>query len=424
MLPKVAYIALWFPKPSETFVLREVINLWKLGLPLEVFTTYGELTKCLSPEMQAISPKVHRLGVAFLKRWPKDVGYWWKRNPSKVASLFKKVPFRYWRSMEIAGENLWAFMCGFTLARLFEERRINHIHAVWANGPATAAWVAGTLTGIPYSFTGRAVDIYPSDGALNEKIRDAAFVITDNMTNIDYLRKFAESDQDKIFGIYNGVPLEAHCEASVAMKQPYNLLAIGRFDRIKAFHILIFACSILKRAGVDFRLRLVGSGIRKYHYKYLAWRLGILDNILFPGYVTYDKVSELFAQSDLFVMSSAVHRTGERDGLPTVIMEAYMHRLPVVATDVCGTKEVVQDGITGRLVPENDPTALAKAIIEMLQDRDKAIQMAEQGRNLVLGKFDQQENHGKIFELFLNSVNANTCGVENPTSNSCRNLEM
>lgn len=371
-----------------------------------MFTTYGELTKSLSPEMREVSKRVRRLGIAFLKRLPRDLAYWWKKDRRSVMWLFRTIPVRKWRSLEVAGENIWAFLCGFTLARLFEENGMDHIHAVWANGPATAAWVASRLTGIPYSFTGRAVDIYPSDGALEEKLRDAAFVITDNMTNIEYLQRFCPERPEKIHGIYNGLPLERHADAVVNMRLPYRLLAIGRFDRIKAFHMLIYACRIMKDSGVDFRLTLVGDGWRKYLYKFLSWRLGLKGLISYPGYVTYNKVSEFFSEADVFVMSSAVHRTGERDGLPTVIMEAFMHRLPVVATNVCGTKEVVQNRVTGYLTHENDPAALARAIIDMLSDRERAIEMAERGRTLVVREFDQQTNHGKIFDLLTGKARA------------------
>ncbi len=66
-LPRIAYILLWFPKPSETFIFREVVNLWKMGLPLKVFTLYGEWKKHLSPEMCGVSKKVERLGIPYLK---------------------------------------------------------------------------------------------------------------------------------------------------------------------------------------------------------------------------------------------------------------------------------------------------------------------------------------------------------------------
>jgi len=403
-LPRIAYILLWFPKPSETFIFREVMDLWQMEAPVTVYTLYGELRKKLSPEMASVSHKVERLGVPFLRRLPKDVNYWWVRDRRTTLELFRTIPVRRWRSVEVGGENIWAFLCGFTLARLFQRDAIDHIHAPWANGPATAALVASKLTGIPYSFTGRAVDIYPPDGALEEKIRDAAFVTTETMINVPYLQQHADSHSEKIRGIYNGVPLERFSEAAVPMKRPYRILALGRFDRIKAFHVLIRACGILKKRDVDFRLTLAGSGWRKLYYKYLGWRCGISDRVSYPGYVSYDRVTELFSSSDVFVMASAVHRTGERDGLPTVIMEAFMHRLPVVATDVCGIPEVVHDGVTGCLVRQNDPDALADGIARMLSNREAALRMAERGRELVMEQFDPERNHRKILDLFVDAA--------------------
>lgn len=399
-LPKIAYILLWFPKPSETFIFREVVNLRKMGLPIKVFALYGELKKHLSLEMLGVSKKVERLGIPFLKHAPRDLIYWWKRKPETVSWLFRTIPVRKWRSLEVGGENIWSFFCGFSLARRFEEESIEHIHAPWANGPATAAWVASKLTGIPFSFSGGSSDIYPPDGALTEKIRDSLFVRTNNMANIGYLEDFANGNGSKLHFIYNGIPLEPHAEAPVPMTPPYQLLALGRFDRIKAFDVLIQACKILKDSGLSFHLTLAGDGPRKILFKHLTRKLGLNELVSFPGFIPHDRVSELFSSADVFVMSSAVHSTGERDGIPNVIVEALIHRVPVVATDVCGIPEVIQDGVTGFLVPEKDPSALANAIIEMVANRESALEMADRGRSQVLRQFDPERNHAKILNLY------------------------
>jgi glycosyltransferase involved in cell wall biosynthesis len=137
--------------------------------------------------------------------------------------------------------------------------------------------VASKLTGIPFSFTGRASDIYPPDGALEEKIRDSLFVTSDNMTNIPYLQGLANGDTNKIYGIYNGISLERHEEAPIPMTPPYQLLAFGRFDRIKAFDVLLYACKILKDSGLSFHLTLAGDGPRKILFKRLTKQLGLLN---------------------------------------------------------------------------------------------------------------------------------------------------
>jgi len=376
-----------------------------MNLPLKVFTLYGELKKGLSPEMSSTrGAKVEHLGVPVLKRFPGDIAFWLKKRPDMTKKLFKTIPVRRWKSVEFGAENIFGFLCGFTLARRFLQSPYDHIHAAWAMGPTTAAWVASELTGIPFSFTGSAGDIYPPDGALAEKIKAAKFVISDNMTNVPYLESIVPDSKGKVFGIYNGIPLEKMAEAPVLMAPPYKLLGLGRFDRIKAFHILIQACKILKDSGLNFRLTLAGDGPKKLELKYLTRKLGLTDRIIFPGFIPYNFVSDLFCSADVFVMSSAVHSSGDRDGLPTVIMEALAHRLPVVSTNVCGIPEVIHDGTTGLLVPQNDPGSLAKAIRSMIKDRESALNMARNGRDLVLREFNQERNHKKIFELFLNKI--------------------
>jgi glycosyltransferase involved in cell wall biosynthesis len=224
------------------------------------------------------------------------------------------------------------------------------------------------------------------------------------MTNIRYLQDFANGNGNKLHLIYNGIPLKRHAEAQVPMTPPYQLLALGRFDRIKAFDVLLHACKILKESGLNFHLTLAGDGPRRILLKHLTKKLGLAEVVSFPGFIQYDQVSQLFSSADVFVMSSAVHSTGERDGIPNVIMEALIHRVPVVATDVCGIPEVIQNGVTGLLVPQKDPSALANAIIKMLANRESALEMADKGRSLVLTQFDPERNCGKILELYLSLI--------------------
>jgi len=404
MPPKTAYILLWFPEPSETFIFREVMNLWNMEFPLKVFTLYGEKTDNLSPEMASVSNRMERLGIPFIKSGAKDVFYWWKRNPKLTSELLRTVPVRRWNGLEKGGENLWAFFCGFRLARRFEEERIEHIHAPWANGPATAAWIASRLTGIPFSFTARAWDIYPPDGALKEKIRDAAFIRSETRANIVYLSEYAGMGDEKMYLTYNGVPLKPRQEAPVSLRPPYKLLALGRFVGKKGYDFLLEACNILKSSGIDFHLTLAGGGPRMGQLKYLTWKLGLVGHVSFPGFVPYERVSELFSASDIFVMPSIIHKSGDRDGIPTVIMEALMHRVPVIATDISGIGELIENRVTGLLIPEKNAQAIADSIREFVGDRESALRMAEQGRDKVLRQFNPEVNHKKVVDLYQNLI--------------------
>ena len=400
-LPRTAYVLLWFPKPSETFIFREVRDLRDAGLPVKVFTLYGEWTRGgLSREMRTAAGDIERLGLPFLASAWRDVAYWWRRDRSRTAALLRGVPWRRWNGLEKTGENLWAFLSAFRLARRCEEARVEHIHAPWASGPATAAWVASRLTGIPFSFTGRAWDIYPPDGALREKLRDASVVRCETRANLGYLAGFCDGEVSKLHVTYNGLPLESCREAPAPMQPPFKLLAVGRFVGKKGYPVLLRACRLLADDGVDFRLTLAGAGPRALQLRALTHRLGLRDRVRFPGFVPYDDVPTLYHGADVFVMPSVIHASGDRDGIPTVIVEALAHRVPVVATDVSGIPELIEDGVTGRLVPPNDPTTLARAVRQLVRDRDAALALAARGRARALALFDPERSRQRILDLF------------------------
>jgi len=400
--PRVAYILLWFPEPTQTFVLNEVNTLSKLGLDLKVYTLYGPRPPGRVAGMASAAAPVRRIGVAASGALIKELAHLRKHWGCAARTFLVQVLARPWRSLETAGEAFWAALAGVHLARLFVAEGITHIHAPWADGPATAAWVASHLTGIPFSFSARAGDIYPPDGALTEKIREAAFVRTNNRTNISYLASLAAGEMSKFHLIYNGISLKEGRVAPAPMVPPLRILALGRFVRTKGYDVLLRAAKMLAAMGLEFQLTLAGSGPRGVQLKYLAWKLDLRPRVSFPGFIPYDRVADLFSAADIFVMPCVVHSSNDRDGIPNVIMEALLHRLPVVATDVSGISEVIRDRETGLLVPQKNAAALAVAIKTMAEDRPAAIAMAERGRDLVFRQFDSEENHRKMLELFNN----------------------
>jgi colanic acid/amylovoran biosynthesis glycosyltransferase len=401
--PRVAYILLWFPEPSQTFVLNEVNTLAKLGLDLRVYTLYGPRPPDRVAGMASVAVPLRRLGLAAAGSLLKDLAQIRSRWGAGAAKFVAGVIARRWRSLETAGEALWAALAGVYLARLFVAQGITHIHAPWADGPATAAWVASRLTGIPFSFSARAGDIYPADGALAEKLQAATFVRINNRANLSYLAGVAAGEADKIHLIYNGIGIKNGLLAPAPMKPPLQIMALGRFVRTKGFDVLLHAAQILASKGVDFQLTLAGSGPRGVLWKSLAFKLGLGSRVSFPGFIPYNQVSSLLAGADIFVMPCVVHSSSDRDGIPNVIMEALVHRLPVVASDVAGISEVIRDRETGLLVPQQDATVLASTIETLAADRQAALAMAERGRELVLKNFDTDENHRKLLALFYNA---------------------
>jgi colanic acid/amylovoran biosynthesis glycosyltransferase len=394
--PKVAYILLWFPEPTQTFILDEVNTLVGLGLDLTVFTLYGPRPpKRLAGMAKVKAPVVH-LGLIASKELFQSLAHLRQDWGPEAPRFLRRVLARRWRSFETAGEAFWAALAGVHLAGRFRAEGIGHIHAPWANGPATAAWVASTLSGIPFSFCGHAHDIYPPDGALQEKLAAAGFVRTISHANRRYLSELAPEAADKIVHITYGAPLSAAPRSPRESAPPFRLLALGRLVEKKGYPVLLAACRHLMEEGVDFRLKLAGDGPERRRLMGLVQEYALGDRVNFLGHVPHNKVPDLFNEADLFIMPCLVARRGDRDGLPNVILEALAFQVPVVATDVNGVNEAVLPGQTGWLAPPEEPLLLAQAMREALFQPEEARRRAQAGRELVQREFHSPTNYARL----------------------------
>ncbi len=400
--PRTLYVSLWFPLSSETFVFYEVDALYKRNLPVSVITLYAKKLKNLAPHIQNTSIPIEHFGIASLGRILGALWRSFRREPKLCVSILKDIFFRRWRDLEMRGENAWACLAGFYLAERCKVLGIEHIHAAWGNGPATAAYVVNKLLDIPFSFTARAGDVRPPDGFLQEKLEACAFARADSSFNIPHMASFLPvSEHDKLHLVYNMATLPTRDEAKVAMQAPYKVLAIGRLIETKGFHYLIEAVSMLVQDGFDIRLSIAGSGPWMEKLKQYIAKNNVQDYVEMLGFVTHDKISQSLLASDILVMPSVVELgVDNSDGLPTVVIEAMCHKVPVIGTDVASMSDVVIDGETGYLIPERDTKALAFAMQKLMQDRANALHMANNAKALVDKLFDGKKNIDRMCELF------------------------
>ena len=399
---KVAYVLLWFPLASETFVFREISALTQEGLNILVFTLYGKFLKGCSEKMKNWPGPVYRMGSrAFFRilfAWLRA----FRKRPAFVWQLMRKGLFRKMRNLEALGENIWSFFAGFLLAEKCVEEKINLIHSAWANGPATAAWIASQLSGIPFAFTGRAGDIYPEDGLLTEKCRDATFIRTNNAANVNWLQSFCpKAEKEKVRLVYNRFIFGSDFSEKIPMPNlPPKILAVGRFVRTKGFPDLLTALARLRRENYPVQLTLIGDGAWRRRLLRQIKRQRLEDYVKMPGFIPNDLLIEHMRNHDLLVVPSVVHANGDRDGIPNVIMEALSLGLPVVATDVCGIGEVVRTGQTGLLTPQRRPDLLAVGIRKMLANPEESRRLAQAGNRLVREMFNPSKNTASLLSLY------------------------
>ncbi len=396
--PRTLYVALWLPLSSETFVFYEVDTLFKQNLPVSVITLYGNKTKNLAEHMRNTPIPIERFGILATGRILAAVWRRFRKEPKKTWHVLRTLFWRRWRDMEMRLESAWACVSGFYLAERCKEMGIEHIHTPWGNGPATAAWVVHYLDGIPFSFTARAGDVRPPDGFLQEKLIDCAYARSESSFNIPYMAKFLPPEMhDKLYLTYNVRTISAHGEAVVPMQKPYKVLAIGRLVETKGFHYLIDAMRILVDEGMDVQLTIAGSGAWMGKLTKRIASHGLEKHVHMPGFVTHDNILQYILVSDIFVMPSIVRRNvDDSDGLPNVVIEAMSHGLPVIGTDVASMRDVVKDGETGYLVPERDAKALAISLRKMMEDRENAVRMAANAKELMATMFDSKKNIDRV----------------------------
>lgn len=409
-LPHTAYVLLWYPIFTQPFIYREVECLRK-RLPIEVHSLYDHNLRHCSDEMLASSGNVHTLGVRAVPRLIFTTLKFILKKPALFFRLFSRSMFRKWKSLETFGENLWAFFCGIYLAELFTLQGIDLIYAPWPRGAATAAWIASSITGLPFATSARGDNLDPIDPDLPDKLEAALFVRANNASDQRRITGLLQDkNATKTFLVYNSLtlpaPAAAHCE-HILKKAPLRLLALGRFDVTKGFDVLLHACDLLHREGLDFHLTLAGGGGTVMGLGQLSSDLENLrkslklENLVdMPGLVSHDDLPAMLTSHDIFVAPCIIHSSGRRDGIPNTVIEALSYGLPVVSTTVNALPEVVRDHETGLAVSPGSPLAIARAILWLAEHPDQARQMGANGAKLAREMFDPVLNSQRLANLF------------------------
>jgi glycosyltransferase involved in cell wall biosynthesis len=264
-------------------------------------------------------------------------------------------------------------------------------------------WLASTITGLPFSFTGHAKDIYTEElnpaGLLRRKMDAATFVVTCTEANRRHLSSLGS--RTPVHVLYHG--LNADFEPLVATgarrrrSGPVRLLAVGRLVRKKGLDTLVDACALLRDRGLDFEAVIAGeTGESEQEVRDRVAAGGLEGRVTLLGPLTQDALFEEYQRASVFALPCRVLEDGDRDGIPNVLMEAMACGVPVVTTGVSGITELVRDGENGLIVEPDRPGDLADALHRLVKDPGLAHQLAEQGRRTVAERFDAATTAGQM----------------------------
>lgn len=190
-------------------------------------------------------------------------------------------------------------------------------------------------------------------------------------------------DHHDVEVVYNGVDTEYFRPGETpSVGSPPTVLYTGAHHPRKELNTLLYAVKQVVDCNPEIRVVLTGTGSNREELIQMSSEMGIRDRVKFPGYVSRDRLLEYYQSSDIFVNPSRY------EGLPTSVLEAMACGLPVVATDIPGHNELITRGENGLLVPPGDSSKLAKAISDLIADKDLQRQFAERSRATVTQKYD------------------------------------
>lgn len=390
-MPRTAVLVKGYPRLSETFIAQEILGLEQRGIAQLIVS----LRKPTDPDRHDIHDEI-AADVLYLPEYLKDdparvrAGRRWaERQPGfgRALRVFRKDLERD------RSANRWRrFGQACVLARELPAD-IDRLHTHYLHTPASVARYAALLTGLPWSFSAHAKDIWTTpQWELREKLRDAQWGVTCTALNTTYLNGLIRGP-DKVELVYHGLDFSRFPEApdrSGRPSDPLSIISIGRAVEKKGFDTLLDALGRIaagRSDSPDWHFHHIGGGQDLAQLRARAARLGIAGRVTWHGAVNRAHVIDALAKADLFVLPARIARSGDRDGLPNVIMEAQAMGLPSIGTHVSALPEIIVPEENGLLVEPGNAVALAAAIRRLMDDRDLRLRLGAEAARTVRARF-------------------------------------
>ena len=402
--PRLAYLTGEYPAISHTFILREIEGLRARGCAVETCSIRRtDPSHHRGPAEQAAAASTFYVLAA-------------AKNPMRLLAAqlsALKTPGRYldairlaWRTRPPGLRNLayqlFYFLEASVLAQHLRAQKIDHLHNHFGNSSCSVAMLTSALSGIPFSYTmhGPAIFFEPRHWRIDEKIARAAFVACISHFCRSQGMIFADpAHWHKLRIVHCAVHPENYAPAPD--KTPgKRLLFVGRLAAVKGVLVLLEAFAQVLKTHPDAHLTLVGDGAERARIEAEAARLGVAGQIRFAGYLSQDEVARELAQADVFVLPSFA------EGVPVVLMEAMASQLPVIATRIAGISELVEEGMSGHMVPPGDAQAFAGALEAVLGDAETRAQMGRAGRKTIEAEFNLAHETAWLETLFAGNAPA------------------
>ncbi len=389
---KIAYLVGAFPTVRETFVLHEVLDLVRRGVDVRIFSWNV-------PAEQAEHREISESGI--LDR----VHYFRYRQLPAVATsiVFRRAALAtvkgrhrdVWRTRR---DRLTAACFAAQISALQPDLLHSHLCTPIVRPIAEMA-------GVPYGFTAHCFEDELMDSDERESLSDTIAGARLVVAASDFVRRGLQgmvqpSHAEKIRTVRCGIEAGPTPDWGTADRD-IDVLCVAGLGPSKGIEYLIQAAGALRPSRPGLRIVSVG-GRSSYHAAYAdglheQWeRCGAEGVFEFAGAKRADEVQALLRRSRVFALPCITADDGHMDGLPVALMEAAAAGLPLISTDVAGIPELVQDGVTGIVVPQRDPDALGDAIARLLDDEELRNRLGRGARARVEDEFGRGLNGDRL----------------------------
>ncbi len=392
----LAVVLKGYPRLSETFIAQELKALEDRGLKLRIYSLrhpYDATSHPIHAEIKApvtyLPEYLHQEKARVRRDWQRA-----RRLPGyrHAARLFRN-DLRRDRTRNRVRRFGQACVLAAELAP-----DVQAIYAHFLHTPGSVGRYAAHMCGLPLAMSGHAKDIWTTPGwELEDKASDAAWITTCTAVGAEYLRQTV-SQPSKVRLARHGIDLRRFQLAGSTDPQPDNrftILSVGRLVEKKGYGDLLAALKALPDQP-QWRFVHIGGGELKEELQAEARSLGLDSHIDWLGPQPQQVVLEWLRRADVFVLASRIAKSGDRDGLPNVLMEAQSQALACISTSVSAIPELIEPDVTGILVPPSDPSALAHAIGRLAQDSELRMKLGRAGMERVHSDFSMTASADRL----------------------------
>lgn len=402
---KIAILLKGYPRLSETFIAQEILGLEKAGFDLALVA----LRRPTDTKRHPVHDEI-KAPVLYLPEYLHE-------EPLRVFRALLKTMWKpgFWKAFGALARDFTRDRTRNRIRRFGQGAVLSAelpggtgwLHAHFIHTPASATAYASMITGIPWTCSAHAKDIWTSpDWELAGKLRTNRWTVTCTRTGFEHLKALG-GPSAHVHLSYHGLDLArfGHFDGKrpardgSSAEDPVRIISVGRAVPKKGYDILLTALSLLP-SDIHWRFEHIGDGDIIKALKAQATELGIADRVSWRGAQDQKDVLASYRTSDIFALACRITPDGDRDGLPNVIVEACSQGLVCLSTDISGVPELLTDGENGLLVPSENAAALAEAIERSIRDPAMRHRLGQAAEQRVRADFDFHNSIGQLKSLF------------------------